>query len=72
MSGRERKKGFPKCDSHKDCFANKDGKCICLGDNDFGSKDCPFYKNNRVADMSLINEECKAYAAMHGSEGGMA
>ena len=34
----------PACNAHKDCFANKHGKCICLSDNDFGKRDCPFYK----------------------------
>ena len=26
------------------CFAHKDGYCICLKDNDFGNKRCPFFK----------------------------
>ena len=35
---------FPACNKHMDCFANKNSRCICLNDNDFGKKDCPFYK----------------------------
>ena len=34
----------PECKKHKDCFANTEGRCDCLIDNDFGSKDCPFFK----------------------------
>ena len=30
---------------HKDCFANIDGRCVCLKDNNFKNKDCPFYKD---------------------------
>lgn len=32
------------CRAHDDCFANRDGVCTCLKDNDFGGRDCPFYK----------------------------
>lgn len=35
---------MPKCRMHGDCFANRGGVCICLKDNDFGGRDCPFYK----------------------------
>lgn len=38
----------PNCDKHKDCFANRNGKCVCLIDNNFGSKDCPFYKKEET------------------------
>ena len=44
------KRVFPVCGKHRDCFANKDGRCICLSDNDFGKKDCPFYKNKTEAE----------------------
>ena len=27
-----------------ECFANKDGYCGILTDNDFGERECPFYK----------------------------
>ena len=33
-----------KCDMHEDCLACDKGKCIALSDNDFGGRDCPFYK----------------------------
>ena len=32
------------CRAHEDCFANRGGVCTCLKDNDFGGRDCPFYK----------------------------
>ena len=32
------------CTEHGDCFANQGGRCACLKDNDFGGRDCPFYK----------------------------
>ena len=30
-----------------DCFANRAGRCICLGDTNFGSRCCPFYKTTK-------------------------
>ena len=39
-----------RCAMHKDCFANIDGRCICLTDNNFKNKDCPFYKNKGKSD----------------------
>ena len=42
--GTAKSKGLPRCTAPRDCFANKDGVCICLGDNDFHGKYCPFYK----------------------------
>lgn len=33
-----------RCSMHKDCFANVDGKCICLTDNNFKNNKCSFYK----------------------------
>lgn len=56
-----------KCKAHADCFANKGGKCVSLKDNDFGERDCPFYKSKKEANMDDIAAECKAYAATHGS-----
>ena len=35
----------PKCRLH-DCFANKNGYCVCLTDNHF-NKPCPFFKKNK-------------------------
>ena len=37
-------KRMPECRVHDDCFANHDGVCHCLNDNNFSGKDCPFYK----------------------------
>lgn len=34
----------PVCKKHTDCFANKNGGCICLKNNKFKGTDCPFYK----------------------------
>jgi hypothetical protein len=45
------------CEEHTDCFANSHGKCICLSDNDFGDKDCPFYKNREKRNMELRKEK---------------
>lgn len=39
---------YPKCSSHMDCFANKNGSCTCLSDNYFGKHDCPFYKKKSI------------------------
>ena len=39
----KRNKGFINC-GEKECFANKDGKCLALYDNDFHGKPCPFFK----------------------------
>ena len=36
--------GTTECTRHRDCFANQEGWCACLKDNDFGGRDCPFYK----------------------------
>ena len=35
---------MPECRMHKDCFANRGGRCVCLKNNDFGGRGCPFYK----------------------------
>ena len=53
-----------KCDMHPDCFAYKDGICVCLSRNDFDG-DCPFYKPNTEVSMEEIREECRAYAELH-------
>ena len=37
------------CSGHKDCFANTNGYCTCLMNNDFGGRDCPFYKKKRLS-----------------------
>ena len=30
--------------SETDCFAYKEGRCICLDTSDFGRRRCPFFK----------------------------
>lgn len=30
------------------CFANDGGQCVCLKDNDFGDKRCPFFKTKKM------------------------
>lgn len=45
--GTAKSKGLPRCTAHRDCFANKNGVCVCLGDNDFHGKDCPFSRPRR-------------------------
>jgi len=44
--GTAKSKGLPRCTAHRDCFANKDGVCVCLGDNDFHGKDCLFFQDH--------------------------
>lgn len=41
----------PKCNYHRDCFANIDGHCECLTDTKFCGKDCPFYKTKAQVDL---------------------
>ena len=48
--GTAKSKGLPRCTAHRDCFANKDGVCVCLGDNNFHGKDCPFFKTTAQCD----------------------
>lgn len=57
-----------RCDSHKDCFANVDGRCIALKDNDFGGGECSFYKKGDASDRQEIEAACEAYAAAHGGD----
>lgn len=66
-------KAFPSCNTHKDCFAHKDGRCVCLNDNDFGGRDCPFYKSGSRTSMDEIRAACRLYAEAHGGsrEGGV-
>ena len=48
--GTAKSKGLPRCTAHRDCFANKNGACVCLGDNDFHGKDCLFFKTTAQCD----------------------
>lgn len=41
------------CSGHKDCFANTNGYCTCLMNNDFGGRDCPFYKKRLSLSLDL-------------------
>ena len=41
------------CSGHKDCFANTNGYCTCLMNNDFGGRDCPFYKKKAQFESEL-------------------
>ena len=36
-----------RCLDKKDCFANADGYCICLTNNDFGEEDVRFIRQRR-------------------------
>ena len=38
----------PACDIAR-CFANENGKCELLTDNDFGERECPFFKTKARA-----------------------
>ena len=44
------------CHYHDDCVARQEGKCRILRSNNFGGRDCPFYKNaaHIKADQKLI------------------
>lgn len=35
----------PNC-NREDCFACKHGKCVVLNKNNFGGRECPFFKSN--------------------------
>ena len=37
-------KNEPTC-NREDCLACENGKCLALSDNNFGNRECPFYKN---------------------------
>ena len=39
---------FPVCTAHPDCHACRNGICMALDRNDFGGRDCPFYKNSEI------------------------
>lgn len=41
---REEMEEFPVCEAYPDCHAWQEGRCICLRDNCFGERECPFYK----------------------------
>lgn len=47
------------------CFANKNGFCRILIDNNFGERKCPFYKTK----WQISQEEKKAAEKFLGEEG---
>lgn len=49
----------PGCDKHE-CFACIDGKCIALTDNNFGERDCPFYKTRARLDLEERERKIRA------------
>ncbi len=56
----------PKCTTHEDCFAHKNGKCVCLKETDFSKKGCPFYKHKDEVDRAQMEADIKAYGLTHG------
>ena len=60
---------MPKCDMHTDCFALSDGRCVCLSENDFGEKDCPFYKPGDESTREQIEADIKLYGLTHAGSG---
>ena len=53
------------CRAHEDCFANSGGVCTCLKDNDFGGRDCPFYK---PADTVLEEQRRQNGGMVYGNQ----
>ncbi|MBQ3426616.1 MAG: hypothetical protein IJH37_05655 [Clostridia bacterium] len=48
-----------RCVMHRDCFGNIDGRCICLKDNRFKKKACPFYKDKKQFDEERRASEAR-------------
>lgn len=48
------RKDFPKCNTHIDCFANKDDRCIALKLENFSDVACPFYKTKHAAEEARL------------------
>ena len=64
-------KNKPKCEKkeYQNCFANDNGRCLCLSDNNFRGEGCPFYKKQTDDfNMSVIGKECRLYAQGHGGK----
>ena len=64
--GTAKSKGLPRCTAHRDCFANKNGVCVCLGDNDFHGKDCPFFKTTAQCDADR-QKAMSGWSALDGT-----
>lgn len=52
------------CRMHGDCFANRGGVCTCLKDNDFGGRDCPFYKPAET----VRENQCRRNGGIYGDQ----
>ena len=46
------RKVYPKCNTHIDCFANKDGYCIALKLEGFSGEGCVFFKTKQDAEIA--------------------
>jgi hypothetical protein len=46
------RKVYPKCNTHIDCFANKDGYCIALKLEGFSEEGCVFFKTKQDAEIA--------------------
>ncbi len=48
------KNDLPKCNTHLDCFANKEGSCIALKSEGFSDANCTFYKTKEEVEEARI------------------
>ena len=48
------KNDFPKCNTHIDCFAKKDGCCIALKSENFSDIACTFYKTKQEVEEARL------------------
>ena len=55
----------PCMSGHTDCFAYRDGLCICLCDTDFHGKDCSFYAT--TAQVEENRKRCRERLAAIGA-----
>lgn len=62
----EIKEKYPSC-FERECFANKNGRCMALIDSNFGDKQCPFFKTKAmmeaIADDAMMQKR-RAIKAM--------
>ena len=49
---------WPRC-LRTSCFANCADRCSCLDNNEFGNRDCPFYKSREQRAQELCDAEAK-------------
>lgn len=45
---------YPPCDE-VECQANREGRCSCLSDNDFGGRHCPFFRKRNFENMKVFS-----------------